>query len=62
MMTQVPASGTEGVAYAAPDRPSPPLRRRSPALRKAFPYLLVAPALAYLLARRYAARISKQVA
>lgn len=49
MMTQAPARGTEGVAYATPDRPSPPLRRRSPTLRKAFPYLLVAPALTYLL-------------
>lgn len=33
-----------GVAQAAPSR------RRSPALRKAFPYLLLAPALTYLLA------------
>ena len=35
-----------GVAQATP-KPAP--RRRSPALRKAFPYLLLAPALAYLL-------------
>ena len=38
---------TRGAALAAPTRN---LRRRSPALRRAFPYLLVAPALLYLLA------------
>jgi multiple sugar transport system permease protein len=36
---------SEGVANAAPE-----LRRRSPFLRKAFPYLLLTPALVYLLA------------
>ena len=36
-----------GVAQTAPNRAP---RRRSPALRKAFPYLLVAPALLYLMA------------
>ena len=36
-----------GVAQAAPNGPP---RRRSPGLRKAFPYLLVAPALLYLMA------------
>ncbi|MFB2553692.1 carbohydrate ABC transporter permease [Ensifer soli] len=39
-----------GAAIAAPaGRPQPP-RRRSPALKAAFPYLLVAPAMLYLLA------------
>ena len=38
---------TQGAALAAPMRN---LRRRSPALRRTFPYLLVAPALLYLLA------------
>ena len=36
-----------GVAQAAPNRAP---RRRSPGMRKAFPYLLVAPALLYLMA------------
>ncbi|WP_183468720.1 carbohydrate ABC transporter permease [Limimaricola variabilis] len=43
---------TGGVARAAPDRARPrekALRRRSSALRRAFPYLLVAPAVIYLL-------------
>ena len=48
MATIAPADRTRtGVAQAAPNRPP---RRRSPALRKAFPYLLVAPALLYLMA------------
>ena len=48
MATIAPADRTgTGVAQAAPNR-SP--RRRSPALRHAFPYLLVAPALLYLMA------------
>ena len=43
-----PANQTGGgVAQAAPNHAP---RRRSPALRKAFPYLLVAPALLYLMA------------
>jgi multiple sugar transport system permease protein len=39
-----------GAASAAPDFPGQTSRRRSPFMRKAFPYLLVAPALIYLLA------------
>jgi multiple sugar transport system permease protein len=39
-----------GAASAAPDFPGQASRRRSPFMRKAFPYLLVAPALIYLLA------------
>lgn len=50
MTTEAPSVAATGVAKAAPDRRSGPVRRRSPALRKAFPYLLLAPALAYLLA------------
>ena len=42
-----PAQAAKGVAKATPSRA---LRRRSPKLRAAFPYLLVAPALTYLLA------------
>jgi multiple sugar transport system permease protein len=46
-MTTVPPAGrSEGVAQATPVR----LRRRSPRLRRAFPYLLLAPAVTYLLA------------
>ena len=49
MASIAPADRTgTGVAQATPNRRAP--RRRSPALRKAFPYLLVAPALLYLLA------------
>ena len=49
MATIAPADRTgTGVAQAIPNRRVP--RRRSPALRKAFPYLLVAPALLYLMA------------
>jgi len=46
MRTDAPSVLAQGVAKATP-KPAP--RRRSPALRKAFPYLLLAPALAYLL-------------
>ena len=48
MADVAPSAGTRGVAQAIPHRPQ--LRRRSPRLRAAFPYLLVAPALIYLLA------------
>ena len=48
MATIAPADRTAtGVAQATPNHVP---RRRSPALRKAFPYLLVAPALLYLMA------------
>ena len=47
MASIAPADRTTGVAQAALNRPS---RRRSPRLRAVFPYLLVAPALIYLLA------------
>ena len=48
MATIAPADRTgTGVAQAAPNRRP---RRRSPVLRQAFPYLLVAPALLYLMA------------
>ena len=48
MATIAPADrGAAGVAQAAPNGAP---RRRSPGLRKAFPYLLVAPALLYLMA------------
>ena len=49
MRTDAPSVPATGVAQAAPNRPANASRRRSPALRKAFPYLLLAPALAYLL-------------
>ncbi len=45
MTTVPPAVRSEGVAKATPVR----LRRRSPRLRRAFPYLLLAPAVTYLL-------------
>jgi multiple sugar transport system permease protein len=46
-MTQIaPRVRTTGVAQATPNR----LRRRSPLLRKAFPYLLLTPAMLYLMA------------
>lgn len=45
-MAAVAPDRTRVAAKAAPVR----LRRRSPALRRAFPYLLLAPAVAYLLA------------
>jgi multiple sugar transport system permease protein len=46
MGTDAPAVPAKGVAKATPNRS----RRRSPALRQAFPYLLLTPALLYLLA------------
>jgi multiple sugar transport system permease protein len=46
MRTDAPSVPAKGVATATP-KPAP--RRRSPVLRKAFPYLLLAPALTYLL-------------
>lgn len=49
MRTDAPSVPAGGVALATPDRPVTPPRRRSPTLRKAFPYLLLAPAMAYLL-------------
>jgi multiple sugar transport system permease protein len=49
-MSAVAGSVAGGAALAAPSLPRQAPRRRSPALRKAFPYLLVAPALIYLLA------------
>lgn len=49
MRTDAPSVPARGVASATPHRPANPLRRRSPALRKAFPYLLLAPAMIYLL-------------
>lgn len=45
-----PAQRTAGVAQATPGRPAFRFRRRSKALRLAFPYLLVGPAVLYLLA------------
>jgi multiple sugar transport system permease protein len=50
MRTDAPSVPAEGVASATPNRPVSSPRRRSPALRKAFPYLLLAPAMIYLLA------------
>jgi multiple sugar transport system permease protein len=49
MRTEAPSVPAAGVAQATPNRQANPPRRRSPTLRKAFPYLLLAPALAYLL-------------
>lgn len=49
MRTDAPSVPAGGVALATPDRPVTPPRRRSPTLRKAFPYLLLAPAMIYLL-------------
>lgn len=49
MRTDAPSVPAGGVAPATPNRPGNPPRRRSPALRKAFPYLLLAPAMIYLL-------------
>ena len=46
MGTDAPAAPAKGVAKATPNRSG----RRSPALRRAFPYLLLTPALLYLLA------------
>lgn len=50
MAIDAPSVPKEGVAQATPHPRKTPPRRRSPALRKAFPYLLVAPAVIYLLA------------
>ena len=50
MRTDAPSVPAGGVASATPNRPVSSPRRRSPALRKAFPYLLLAPAMIYLLA------------
>lgn len=49
MATDAPSVKAGGGADAPPFRRKTP-RRRSPALRKAFPYLLLAPAVLYLLA------------
>lgn len=49
MRTDAPSVPAEGVAPATPIRQTNQPRRRSPALRKAFPYLLLAPAMIYLL-------------
>jgi multiple sugar transport system permease protein len=49
-MTYPPESMAEGTAQAVPEASIRKSRRRSPALRKAFPYLLAAPAMIYLLA------------
>ena len=46
MGTDAPSVPAKGAAKAAPK----PSRRRSPVLRKAFPYLLLTPALLYLMA------------
>lgn len=44
-----PINQTKGVARATPHPMPAAMRRRSPALRRAFPYLLVGPAVLYLL-------------
>lgn len=49
MRTDAPSVPAGGVAPATPNRSGNPPRRRSPTLRKAFPYLLLAPAMVYLL-------------
>ena len=49
MTTDAPSVPAGGVAHATLSRPTRPPRRRSARLRRAFPYLLLAPALAYLL-------------
>ncbi len=49
MRTDAPSVPAGGVAAATPNRSGNPPRRRSPTLRKAFPYLLLAPAMIYLL-------------
>jgi multiple sugar transport system permease protein len=50
-MTQLASeSRSGGAVQTAPDRAPRPVRRRSPWLRRAFPYLLVGPAVVYLLA------------
>ena len=50
MATDVPSVPAKGAAQVAPVRLERTLRRRSPRLRRAFPYLLLAPAMVYLLA------------
>lgn len=50
MEADAPSVSAAGVASATPDRRPAPPRRRSPALRAAFPYILLAPAMLYLLA------------
>jgi multiple sugar transport system permease protein len=50
MGTDAPSVPAQGVAKATLDRQRTSPKRRSPALRKAFPYLLLAPAMLYLLA------------
>ena len=49
MTTDAPLVPAGGVANATLSRPTRPPRRRSARLRRAFPYLLLAPALIYLL-------------
>lgn len=49
MSTPSKSKVPEGVAHATPVLTPRVMRRRSPALRRAFPYLLVAPAVLYLL-------------
>ena len=49
MTTDAPSVPAGGVANATLSRPTRPPRRRSARLRRAFPYLLLAPALIYLL-------------
>ena len=49
MTTDAPSVPAGGVAHATLSRPTRPPRRRSARLRRAFPYLLLAPALVYLL-------------
>lgn len=49
MTTHASTQNTAGVAVATSGLPRAVMRRRSPWLRRAFPYLLVAPAVTYLL-------------
>lgn len=49
MTTDASTQSMGGVASATPSLPRAMMRRRSPRLRRAFPYLLVAPAVTYLL-------------
>lgn len=48
-MMSSPETMAKGAAQAVPNVPKVRPRRRSPAMRKAFPYLLAAPAMIYLL-------------
>lgn len=50
MRTDAPSVPATGVALATPNRHKAGSRRRSLFMRKAFPYLLLAPAVSYLLA------------